>query len=249
MNRNLRTLLGATALSGLLVGCTGRAARLEGDAPAASAIPAVVSARSIVERCADRFAEAKSLLCRGTCRAGRRAIASQPELSCAIERRGSLRVELPSDTLVVIGRNVWHRTASDGRIGRSQADAVAPLSDALRLIEDEGELLPLHLFLRGRRALDLEGGGAWGWTMEENAYSGRRPCFVVARQATDRRGVLRLWIDQDTFALRRWSVGEPGRSDGRAVVDVELSAVALDQPIDGRMYRIVDPGLALERGR
>lgn len=200
--------------------------------------PPTVVPRDVLERCAGRYAAARTLVCRGELAKPNTATRIGRPLAIYIQRPASCRIEFGDDVTVVLGREVWHRLARDGRVGRYRAFDEHPLQTAAEMTTGGVRCLPIDLFERGATALDLQRGGRWSWRLEGHDYAGRRPCFVLARESAAREGELRLWIDQDDYALRRWSVSSHAALVERPVVSVEFDEVTFDERLGARTFRV-----------
>ncbi len=203
----------------------------------------------ILQRCADAYAEVETLQVRGRLRDSRSGTPRVSPISWDFTRPGACRLQIDMDVAVVSGKSWWTYDGQTGRFKTLRQITRAPMETAATFLADGAIFQLPRLFTRGVGAFELAGRGrSGGWRSEGAAWKAERPCYVVTRGGRGGRepGRLRLWIDQDSFLLRGWTLDLP-RPDARprTVFDCTYILISMNRTIAPDRFKVQRPSLIL----
>ncbi|MCK6456054.1 MAG: hypothetical protein L6Q92_05935 [Phycisphaerae bacterium] len=207
-----------------------------------TAEPGRIDASDVLSQCAQRYTAAKSLEAFGTLEDARTAQEQRRRIALVLRRPAQMRIEIDRDVVVVQDRNVWTYDGQKDRFGKYRAFTNTPRQTAAELAAGGVGLLTVDLFCRGPRAFDDGPRGRADWMLGQLDFVRGRPCYVLVRETGGPRPArLRVWIDQDRFALLRWSIDQGHGADERTVVSMSYDDVRFDPPIDSAAFHISRP--------
>lgn len=194
----------------------------------ASAMPVTVD--DVLSRCGQTYARLKTLRVAGGMVDARRDERRQAPMRIELARPGQCRAQVDMDVAVVDGDAWWtYRAGADG-FRAHKSFTKTPIETAVSLMSDGALSLVPSLFIRGEDALERDATGRFvGWRLVGAGWSAGRPCYTLEQRASAKTGgaKLRLYIDQDSWLVRRWVLmaRRPGGRDA-AVLDVTCHELA-----------------------
>lgn len=206
---------------------------------------ASLTVTDILQGCADAYDEVDRLHVRGRFQDSRAASPKVSPISWDFVRPDACRLQIDMDVAVVSGKSWWTYDGQTGRFKTLRQITRAPMETAATFLADGAVFQLPRLFTRGVEAFGLADPTAGAaWRAEGVAWRAERPCYVVTRGGQDGRepGRLRLWIDQDSFLLRGWTLDLP-RPDAppRPVFDCTYVLISLNRSIEPDRFTVQRP--------
>jgi len=199
----------------------------------------------ILRACVKRYHEARTLILTGTLRDRRNSVSRSRRIFLVMQRPDHCRIEVDNNVTVIVGRGVWSYRGDDDRFAESRTAASVPALAATENACEGVRLLSVDLFLRGEMAL---GRPRAEFRHSGYGFAGGRPCYQFARASPDGKDVVRAWIDQDEFTVRRWRIepagGDEDVRDEACPIDMQVDDVQFDRPVNAAVFRISRPGPA-----
>jgi hypothetical protein len=206
---------------------------------------ALTRTNDILEQCVAAYGRLNTLQTKGVLSDFRHGGQRVVPISWELTRPNRCRLQIGGDVAIVHGADCWAYRAATGRFQGGRTSSATPIeSDAAMLSDGVPFLLPA-LWENSKAALgkDPERGFA-GWRLQGVAWSGDRPCYVVARKdaSAGKGNLLRLWIDQDLLLLRKWAmveVSEEGRE--KTIVECADHEIVTDGRIPSERFQLLPP--------
>jgi len=227
-------------LSGVLLLSAGCAAQQ--SSVSADVAPVSLQVADILRHCGNTYERLKSLHAAGVLRDHRRAPHRDEPITWDVVRPDRARFQIGVDIAIIASRDWWTWDPVAGRFDKRQRLTGAPLGGASLLLSGRISLLTPSLIETGAQAF-ADGGrlDASRWSIQGLEWRSGFPCYVVAQRGTARPGgrFLRVWIDQDSFVVRAWSVSmaETGAEE-RFLFGCDYDLVILNQPIPDERFRV-----------
>jgi hypothetical protein len=212
----------------LTTGCSMNQPAPQGDSSS-------VSARDVLQKCGVTYQGLSTLQAKGVLRDYRQGGFKTASISWDFARPDKCRLQVGMDVAIVSGQDWWTYDAAAGQYKKHNQFTRTPIDTAAYLLSKGIPFIMPALLTRGQAAFSAgRPGQADQWQLQGVGWHADAPCYVLTRQAQGGDELLRVWIDQDRFLLRGWSVSTPTR-DGRErpVLECDYS----EQIVDGKMPR------------
>jgi len=199
----------------------------------------------ILRRCAAAYDDVETLQVRGRFRDNRSAEPEVSPIAWDFVRPDACRLQIGMDVTVVSGKGWWTHDGQTGRFKTLRQITRTPMETAATFLSDGAVFQLPRLFTKGVAAFGLaDPRRARAWRSQGVAWRAERPCYVVTRGGQDGRepGRLRLWIDQDSFLIRGWTLDLP-RPDAppRTVFDCTYVLITANRHIDSDRFKVQRP--------
>jgi outer membrane lipoprotein-sorting protein len=199
----------------------------------------------ILRRCAAAYDDVETLQVRGRFRDNRSAEPEVSPIAWDLARPDACRLQIGMDVTVVSGKSWWTHDGQTGDFKTLRQITRTPMETAATFLSDGAVFQLPRLFTKGVAAFGLaDRRQAGAWRSEGVAWRAKRPCYVVTRGGQDDRepGRLRLWIDQDSFLIRGWTLDLP-RPDAppRTVFDCTYVLITANRRIDSDRFKVQQP--------
>ena len=152
--------------------------------------------------------------------------------------------------VALIGEEDWW--TYDGKTDRFRShclNAETPIETAASWLSDGGRFLLPSVLGKGSKALSRQDGP---WQLDGLVWLAEWPCYVVSRPSLDRHreGRLKVWIDQDTFVIRRWAWDSASAEDrGKTIWCCTYYDVTVNAPLSSNRFQVQRPSpIVLTRG-
>lgn len=243
MNRRRRISKWGTLPALLLLGACGR--------PAAPTVVEPVSNTSlqvtdILSACVSAYQRISTCRAVGTLQDLRGSAPRTARVSWDFERPDRCRFQIGDDLALVLGSEWWIYDARTGRSTRRASFTRTPITTASTLLAGRVPFLMPVLIESGAQAFGPAGrGGFHRWSIESVDWRHGHPCYVVALGAAREpsASILRVWIDQDSFLVRRWAIsGVDGNEAEYPVLICDYEEIALNEPIPDRRFTLEPAG-------
>lgn len=201
-----------------------------------------LSAADILNRCVGVYQRVASYTAVGTMSDDRGGKAAPVSIRWDYERPNRCRLQIGNEVALVVGDGWWTMNAQIGDWRKHHQFTRTPIVTAAHLLSRGVPFLTPILLTKPDRALTYDNQVGFGaWRLEGADWAGGRPCYVLRRpqHVRDGAGVLRLWIDQDSFVMCSWSISVPGL-DGQdeSIVGCTYDVVTVNRPIPPERFKL-----------
>lgn len=240
--RRLRRLAPVLTLAASALGCRAPSTGEPAAVGTVSVVP--MTADDILARCCETSEQAETFTAQGRLSDSRRPEARDIPIRVNLTRDGRCRVQVGMDLVIVDGEKWWSHRPGSKRFRSHRCFSKTPVETAAALVSDGALSLLPALFLRGAEAFQRDDHGAFvGWALDGVAWSGERPCYLLERR--ERRspaGVFRLYVDQESWLIRRWTFASVQPDGGeRERLDVTLSELAVGDSVPPDAFTLTPP--------
>jgi outer membrane lipoprotein-sorting protein len=199
--RSRTAAIGLAPILAFLAGCVGPN-NTPGDAPS----DASMSVDAILSRCQSTYEKLNTLEARGWLRDYRGKEKRVEPISWELAKPDLCRLQIGMEMVLVKGQNWWSYDSRAGRFKSHREPGPAPIETAAYFLSQG---IPFLMPSAWHRPVVVFGPNtARGpWQLENVAWTGGRPCYVITREGLgrDSGSRWRLWIDQDRFLLVAWT--------------------------------------------
>lgn len=193
-----------------------------------------VTVDDVLLRCGQTHARLTTLRVVGVMVDARHGARKQTPIQIELSRPDQCRAQVDMDVAVVNGDAWWtYRAGADG-FRTHKAFTKTPIETAVGLMSDGALSLVPSLFIRGEDAFERDNQGRFiGWRLVGAGWSAGRPCYTLEQRGAAGTGgaSLRLYIDQDSWLVRRWVLMNKG-AGGRDAALLDVTCHELTPNVD-----------------
>ncbi len=138
-----------------------------------------------------------------------------------LKRPDRCRLQIEMDAMILSSGGRWDYQSAANRFAARQAPALFPIETATADFSGGVPFLLPLLWDRSEQVLGLSGSARGPrWRLEGSAWHAERPCYRMTRDGRwgHHAAIVTIWIDQDDFLVRGWSVELAGQTGERQLI-------------------------------
>lgn len=215
-----------------------------GPTPTTSPLSGSFTVDDVLRRCIAAHEQIKTLSARGMFLDHRDGSSREVPISWAFIPPHRCRLQIDMEVTLILERRWWKYDPTFGEYRGYPHFTRTPVETAIHLSTGGVPFMLSEVISKGARAFNdghLAGFGAW--RLEGVKWQGDHPCYVVSRRerAGADGGVWRVWIDQDLFLLRGWSVHVPAPGgEDKMILGCRYHDLVVNQPLRSDCF-FLDP--------
>jgi outer membrane lipoprotein-sorting protein len=204
-----------------------------------------IDTQEVLSRCAAVYAEGRSFHIIGVLRDTRPGRSRAAPLLWDFQRPDRSKLQIDMDVAIVLGDNCWIYTTQRGQYTRLRRFTKTLIQTSSFLLSDGVAMLLPELWAGNATIFDnSRNSPTSAWTLDGVDWLSRRPCYQLSRRESegDRTRNLLVWIDQDSFVIRKWAIVSIG-SDGseRPIVACEFQEIQVNAPLSESAFWLDTP--------